>query len=115
MQTKKQSEHHDDSARQKRELLNALLEKAVIRTLGMPDELLRVQVRHLWDGQYRVNVFVGEDVSSAKVAHSFFLLADADGKIIKSNPAISRHYGSHEDALVPLPRTTTIGEPCQST
>jgi hypothetical protein len=39
-----------------------------------------------------VNVFVGEGAASAKVAHSFFVAADADGKVIQSTPAITRRY-----------------------
>jgi len=43
------------------------------------------------DNNYRVNVFVGDAVS-AKVAHSFFVAADGDGKIVSSTPAITREY-----------------------
>ena len=31
-------------------------------------------------------------LASAKVAHSFFVAADADGKVVESTPAITRVY-----------------------
>ena len=59
--------------------------------LGRPADLHRVQVRLLWGDHYRVNVFVG-DAASCKVAHSFFLKADGNGKILASTPTIARAY-----------------------
>jgi hypothetical protein len=43
-------------------------------------------------GRYRVNVFVGADAASARVAHSFFVEADGNGKILSSSPAVARLY-----------------------
>jgi hypothetical protein len=77
-------------------LLEAVLRDKVMCGLGRPPGLLRTQVRLLWDDHYRVNVFVGE-AASAKVAHSYFLKADGDGKILTSTPAIARVYGIRED------------------
>ena len=68
-----------------------LVRNNLIRTLGQPGDLLRVQVRLLWDDFYRANVFVG-DASNSRVAHSYFLRATADGKIVTSTPAIRRAY-----------------------
>jgi hypothetical protein len=51
-----------------------------------------VQVRSLWGDHYRVNVFVGPDPAMAKVAHSYFLVADGDGNILASTPTITRQY-----------------------
>jgi hypothetical protein len=39
-----------------------------------------------------VNVFVGDDAASLKVAHSYFLQADGDGRVLTSSPAITRAY-----------------------
>ena len=72
--------------------LNAVIEKHVMRTLGRPGDLQRVQVRRLWDDRYRVNVVVGLDSASAKIPHSYFLVVDSDGNIIASNPEIARLY-----------------------
>jgi hypothetical protein len=72
-------------------LLEAVLRDKVMQVLGRPPGLHRTQVRLLWDDHYRVNVFVG-DAASAKVAHSYFLKADGNGKILTSTPAIARLY-----------------------
>jgi hypothetical protein len=49
-------------------------------------------VQRLWEDHYRVNVLVGVDAASAKVAHSYFLVADPNGTIIASTPKIRREY-----------------------
>lgn len=64
----------------------------VIQMLGAPVQLQQLQVRPLWDTHYRVNVVVGADLVSARIAHSFFLTADDAGHIIACTPAITRHY-----------------------
>jgi hypothetical protein len=71
---------------------NAVIEKHVMRTLGRPGDLQRVQVRRLWDDHYRVNIVVGPDLASATIPHSYFLVVDSDGNIMASNPAIARQY-----------------------
>jgi len=83
-----------DLERHKREALNDLIGAKLIQALGSPGALLQVQVRPLWDDHYRVNVFVGADVVSGKVAHSFFLTADGGGNIIQSTPKITRRYSA---------------------
>jgi len=75
-----------------REAMNALIGRQVIRSLGTPGDLLRVQVRPVGGDRYRVNVLVGKDATSARVADSFFLTADDEGNILASSPAIVRHY-----------------------
>jgi hypothetical protein len=78
--------------KEERERLNAVVGKRVMDTLGQPGDLHAVQVRWLWEDHYRVNVFVGVDAASAKVANSFFLVADDHGNIIASTPTIQRQY-----------------------
>lgn len=70
------------------------LSKYVMQGLGQPTGLYGVFVRQLWQDHYRVNVLIGPDATSAKVAHSFFLVTDNHGSIITCNPAITRHYAS---------------------
>src|SRR3954468_7922784 len=70
--------------------LEGLVREGVMRGLGRPADLLRADARLLWGDFYRVNVFVGPDAASARVAHSFFLEADGDGKIVASSPPLSR-------------------------
>jgi hypothetical protein len=60
----------------------------VTGTLGNRDNVQVVQVRPLWEHHYRVNVFIGADLLSAKILHSYFVHADADGNIIRSTPKI---------------------------
>ena len=48
----------------------------------------------LWDDHYRVNVLVGPDAATAAVAHSFFVVVDGAGAVVRSTPAITRRYGA---------------------
>ena len=73
-------------------LLEAVVRDNVMYDLGSPPGLHRVQVKCLWAGRYRVNVFVGDDAASFKVAHSYFLEADGDGKVLTSTPPVTRAY-----------------------
>ena len=75
-----------------RERLQGLIAAAVLRALGRPDDLQAVQVRWLWDDNYRVNVLTGADAASAVIAHSHFLRADAAGLIVEASPAIEKRY-----------------------
>lgn len=72
-------------------LLEAVVRDNVMYDLGSPAGLHLVQVRRVWGASYRVNVFVGDD-ASAKIAHSYFLTEDGDGKILTSDPALARLY-----------------------
>jgi hypothetical protein len=72
--------------------LEAVVRNGVLSGLGRPRGLCHVQVRRLWGSRYRVNVFVGGDVVSATVAHSYFLETDGAGKILSSSPPIARLY-----------------------
>jgi hypothetical protein len=64
----------------------------VLHALGQPDNFLRVQVRRLWGDHYRVNVFVGDDAASARVAHSYFLTTGSEGNFAACSPEISKQY-----------------------
>jgi hypothetical protein len=92
MSTKQQDKQHPDQDKQDRQQLKALIGKHVMHTLGQPGDLLGVQVRQLWEDHYRVNILVGTDAASVKVAHSYFLVADSDGNIIASTPTIAKQY-----------------------
>jgi hypothetical protein len=76
----------------KREMLNALIGEQVLHALGKPRNLLKVQVRPLWDGNYRVNIFVGTDAACAKIPHSYFVVADGDGNVVSATPKVHKHY-----------------------
>jgi hypothetical protein len=93
MTTKQQEDQQRTSQeKQGRQQLNAVIGKHVMHTLGQPDNLQSVQVRQLWGDRYRVNVFAGVDSASAKVIHSYFLVADSDGNIVEVTPKITRQY-----------------------
>jgi hypothetical protein len=51
---------------------------------------LEVQVRPLWNEHYRVNVLVGANAACARIAHSYFVVADSDGKVLRMTPAVNR-------------------------
>ena len=78
--------------KQVRQQLDMIVGEQVMHNLGQPGDLHSIQVRKLWDDHYRVNVYVGNDAVTAKVAHSFFLVTDSNGNITTSTPTITRHY-----------------------
>jgi hypothetical protein len=39
-----------------------------------------------------VNGIIGADVTCARIPHSYFVVADGDGKIIDSTPKVRRLY-----------------------
>ncbi len=92
MAIKQQSEPPKERAKQETEQKNALIGKNVLQILGQPTNLYRLQVQQLWESRYRVNVLLGVDAATVKVAHSYFLVADGDGNILASTPQITRHY-----------------------
>ena len=74
------------------ETLSVLIGRQVVHSLGSPNDMLKVKVHPLGNDRYRVNVLVGKDIASARIADSFFLTADAQGNIVKSSPEIVRLY-----------------------
>ena len=64
----------------------------VLAALGRPARLFRVVVVPLWEDHFRVNVVTGDDPSSVRIPHSFFVAADGRGNIIESTPSIRREY-----------------------
>src|SRR5689334_20220627 len=88
-QVKPQAEHLRETKQ-----LGAIIGRRVIQTLGPARDLHKLQVHHLWGHCYRVNVAVGKDPLSTRIAHSFFLEVDGDGNILNSTPRITRHYAA---------------------
>jgi hypothetical protein len=66
------------------------LGRRVILALGRPADVWRVQVRRLWESSYRVNVFLGTEAATARLANSYFLKTDGDGNIVTSVPPLAR-------------------------
>lgn len=92
MPTLQQMKQQADQAEQDREHMRVVIGGQALNALGQPDNLQRLQVRHLWEGYYRLNVYIGADATSAKVVHSYFLSVDGDGTILTSVPTITRQY-----------------------
>jgi hypothetical protein len=90
MPTKQQREQDRDLEQHKTEALRSLVEEQAIHRLGKPVGLRNMQVRRLWENRYRVNVIVGENAVSAKIAKSYFVKSDSDGNIVDSNPAMTK-------------------------
>lgn len=62
----------DVTENQARQQTIKVISGRVLRDLGRPPDLQRVQVRHLWEGCYRVNVFTGMDFVSSKNGPQLF-------------------------------------------
>jgi hypothetical protein len=92
MSTRQEGQRRSEQKALEAGLLESVLRDNVMLDLGRPAGLHHVQVRLVFGTSYRVNVYVGEDAASAKVAHSYFVQADGDGKILSSSPAIVRAY-----------------------
>jgi hypothetical protein len=92
MPTDQQGKQHTGLEKQRLPERGALISRHVLRALGQPDAPHRVEVRHLWEEHYRVNVLVEAGTASFRVAHSYFLITDEHGAVLASTPAITRQY-----------------------
>jgi hypothetical protein len=90
--TKNAPNRPDQDERNRRDRMKKVVREQVLQALGTPGDLVRVEVHILWTDHYRVNVFVGVNVACARVAHSYFLVADGDGQISASTPKITKRY-----------------------
>jgi hypothetical protein len=70
----------------------AVIRAGVLAALGRPPRLYRVAVVPLWGDHYRVNVMIGDDPTAIRIPHSYFLVADQRGNVIKSTPGIQNSY-----------------------
>ncbi len=92
MSTTLKHEPQKDMERHQRDALHTLIGEQVMHTLGEPADLHQVQVRRLWDDHFRVNVLIGRNITSIKVANSYFVKADGEGNIVESSPKIAKLY-----------------------
>lgn len=86
------SEHPKEKERQQRQQVSHRIGEHLMRTLGEPRGLSKVQVRSLWSNYYRVNIITDDGAGSIKIANSFFLEADGEGNIVESTPKITKQY-----------------------
>jgi hypothetical protein len=87
-----QLEQPADTEPLKHQALKDIIRNQVVSALGVPADLLKVQVREVAVERYRVNVLIGPNAGSAKVANSFFIVADANGRLISATPPIIKEY-----------------------
>lgn len=66
--------------------------RGVIGFLGRPPDFLRATVRAVTGDDFRVNVLTGDGPASARIAHSYYVTADADGTLTASVPTIRKCY-----------------------
>jgi hypothetical protein len=92
MSTAQQADRSMEDGPMPTEARNALIGRQVLQTLGSPADVLKVKVHPMGNDRYRVNVLVGKDVTTARIANSFFLTADSKGNIVTSSPKITRLY-----------------------
>lgn len=88
----KLGKNNNDMEQDNPKTLEALIGEKVIYTLGEPSNLLQLQVRQLWKDHYRVNILVGMDAATARVAASYFVVVDEEGAFTSCSPAIERKY-----------------------
>jgi hypothetical protein len=84
--------HHETAGQPDRsgpDRRDALVGELVLRALGKPAGFLRVQARRLWGDFFRVNIFVGESSACALVVNSFFVRADAQGRVLWTDPVLA--------------------------
>jgi hypothetical protein len=72
--------------------LDFVIRDQVIQALGKPIDLRNVQVRKVWKDHYRVNVLVGLNAASVRIANSYLLKVDSDGSVIAATPQITKQY-----------------------
>jgi hypothetical protein len=82
----------DKMDKAERESLDNLIREQVIHALGTPFDLRSVQVRKVGNEHYRVNVLVGLNAGSVRVANSYFLKIGSDGDLITATPNITKQY-----------------------
>lgn len=110
MPTTEQVKQQAGAAERTPEQQSSIIVRQIMQTLGRPAALHRVEVRHLWEKHYRVNVFVGADAACTRIAHSFFLSTDEDGNIIASAPAITRKHSGMANTAGSAPLLADDGQ-----
>jgi hypothetical protein len=73
-----------------RQGLDAVISKQVMLAMGPPAGSPKVQVHKLWEDHYRVNILIGNDATSTRIANSYFLVTDNAGNIVNSTPKITK-------------------------
>jgi len=81
-----------EPAESKSNSAQAAICRHVLGVLGRPVDFLRITVRQITSEGHRVNVVVGPDMATARIAHSYFITSDELGKVLNSTPIITKQY-----------------------
>jgi len=92
MTTTQQTELQREEERGAAECQAVRIRQQVLQALGTPPGWHRVQVRPLWGDYFRVNVLIGENITSFTIRHSFFLLTDGEGGVLEASPEMVKRY-----------------------
>jgi hypothetical protein len=92
MTTTRRSELQREEEKVAAERLAVPIRQQVLQALGTPPGWHMVQVRSLWGDYFRVNVLVGESITSFSIRHSFFLLTDGEGSVLEASPEMVKRY-----------------------
>jgi len=82
----------EDQSPEQRHALHDVIREQILRALGRPADLLKVQIRKVWDEHYRVNVLVGPDAGSVRLANSYFVVVNSAGGLVTTTPTIEKMY-----------------------
>jgi hypothetical protein len=74
------------------QLRQAAVRAGILKGLGLPAQLFRLDVLPLWGNHFRVNVVTGPDASAVQIPNSFFVTTDDSGNIVGSTPSIQKQY-----------------------
>ena len=79
--------------------IEELLVAELLNRLGRPEKLNFIKANNVFDNKWRIDVWCYYDsvktimtTQSSKIFHSYFIHADAHGKIIESSPEITKIY-----------------------
>lgn len=89
-QTARQERIHDDNDR---------ISNKVLMALGRPPHLIKMDVIHIHNSAYRVNVIISDrskadimDVLTKRIAHSYFVYEYAPNLALVASPPIEKLY-----------------------
>jgi len=92
------AEQREERKQRKREDRQRIAQK-VLRALGRPPTLVSVDVIHIHNHSYRVNVVTSDcakadtmNILSRRIAHSFFVIEYAPSLELESSPPITKVY-----------------------
>ena len=85
-----------------------IIKEAVLERLGKPTNLWKIDVIHLWDNRYRVNMWCekkGRIGSTYRITDSFFVITSPEGGIVESRPQIVKRYNGEKEAIMSMGET----------